>query len=78
MERGEINGEDSDAFFLDLKSANVEALRARSASGCRDPLAAVDGRAAVIAVMAGDVVKIAGLSQRLGVSAIAGDDGCLA
>jgi len=57
---------------------NAERSRARSAAGFDDSLAAVARRAAVIAVMAGCVVKIAGLGQCKPPRGIADDESSLA
>jgi hypothetical protein len=66
--------------FADCRSesARVDRLRARSAAGFDDSFAAVAGRAAVIAVMAGDVVIIARLRRRRSPRAIADDGDWLA
>jgi hypothetical protein len=64
--------------ILSSKSANAERSRARSAAGFDDSLAAVACRTAVIAVMAGYVVKIAALGRRKRPRGIADDEGSLA
>ena len=58
--------------------ADVDLVRTGPAAGFDDALAAVAGRAAVIAVMATKVVEIAGLRRRRSPRAIADDGGWLA
>ena len=64
--------------FRGSKSATVERGRALAAAGFDDPLAAIAGGAAVIAVMADEVVKIAGGRRRTRPRGIADDSGWFA
>ena len=60
------------------EAAEVDRLRARSAAGFDDSLAAVDGGAAVLAVMTADIMPIAGRRRCGRPGGIADDRGWLA
>jgi hypothetical protein len=61
------------------EAAKIDRSRARAAAAFDDTLAAIDGRTAVIAVVAGNIELIAGLRrrgrERLGFGGIADDRG---
>ena len=58
--------------------ADVDLVRTGPAAGFDDALAAVAGGAAVVAVMAAEIVPVAGLRGRRSPRGIADDRGCLA
>ena len=65
-------------YFFESEAADVDRSRARPAAVFDDPLAAIAGGTAIIAVMAGDVVPIARLGRRRSPYAIADDGSWLA
>ena len=64
--------------YFGSEAADIDRSRARPAAVFDHPLAAIAGRAAIVAVMAGDIVPIARLRRRRTPHAIADDGSWLA